>query len=100
MTDILLRCQKEYQLSELILIHPYYVIFGIQGDRTRILIMQCHGLSADHEIISRKAGARPKAVIAMNKQGRIRSGQVLVPKGYDYWILIWPVPMGTSKCLE
>ena len=33
-------------------------------------------------------GARPKAVIAMNdKTGKVVSGQVDVPDGYDYWIL-------------
>ncbi len=32
-------------------------------------------------------GARPKAVIAMNDQGHVISGQAEVPKGYTYWIL-------------
>jgi len=32
-------------------------------------------------------GARPKAVIAMNTQGDVISGQTDVPKGYDYWLL-------------
>ncbi len=32
-------------------------------------------------------GARPKAVIAINTQGHILSGQASVPGGYDYWIL-------------
>lgn len=32
-------------------------------------------------------GARPKAVIAMNDQGRVISGQADVPPGFDYWIL-------------
>ncbi|MGB5540700.1 MAG: type II toxin-antitoxin system HipA family toxin [Gammaproteobacteria bacterium] len=32
-------------------------------------------------------GARPKAVIAMNAQGQVLSGQTDVPSGYDYWIL-------------
>ncbi len=32
-------------------------------------------------------GARPKAVIAMNSEGSIVSGQVEAPKGYEYWIL-------------
>jgi len=32
-------------------------------------------------------GARPKAVIAMNDDGNIISGQAKVPQGYDYWIL-------------
>ena len=33
-------------------------------------------------------GNRPKAVIAMNdKTGKIRSGQVTAPAGFDYWIL-------------
>ncbi len=32
-------------------------------------------------------GARPKAVIAMNAQGDVISGQTDVPKDYDYWLL-------------
>ena len=32
-------------------------------------------------------GARPKAVIAINKQGKVMSGQTEAPKGYDYWVL-------------
>lgn len=32
-------------------------------------------------------GARPKAVIAMDEHGHVRSGQVDAPAGYDYWIL-------------
>lgn len=32
-------------------------------------------------------GARPKAVIAMDVQGHVVSGQAEVPAGYDYWIL-------------
>ena len=32
-------------------------------------------------------GTRPKAVIAMNNEGNIISGQSDVPKGYEYWLL-------------
>lgn len=32
-------------------------------------------------------GARPKAIIAMNSEGHILSGQTTAPNGYDYWIL-------------
>jgi len=32
-------------------------------------------------------GARPKAVIAMDDKGSVRSGQVKAPAGYDYWLL-------------
>ncbi len=32
-------------------------------------------------------GARPKAVIAMNNEGHVISGQGKAPPGYDYWIL-------------
>jgi serine/threonine-protein kinase HipA len=32
-------------------------------------------------------GARPKAVIAMDTNGNVRSGQTEAPKGYDYWIV-------------
>ncbi len=32
-------------------------------------------------------GARPKAVIAMDAEGRVRSGQTDAPAGFDYWLL-------------
>ncbi|WIO73290.1 type II toxin-antitoxin system HipA family toxin [Porticoccaceae bacterium LTM1] len=32
-------------------------------------------------------GARPKAIIAMNDDGDVRSGQVEAPEGFDYWLL-------------
>jgi serine/threonine-protein kinase HipA len=32
-------------------------------------------------------GARPKAVIAMDQQGNVMSGQTSVPNHFDYWIL-------------
>ena len=32
-------------------------------------------------------GARPKAVIAMNDQGNVMSGQAEIPKDYEYWLL-------------
>ena len=32
-------------------------------------------------------GARPKAIIAMNGENHVISGQADVPQGYDYWIL-------------
>ncbi|PCJ83764.1 MAG: toxin HipA [Flavobacteriales bacterium] len=33
-------------------------------------------------------GARPKAVIAFNKKtGEIRSGQTIIPKGFEHWLL-------------
>jgi serine/threonine-protein kinase HipA len=32
-------------------------------------------------------GARPKAVIAINQQGKVMSGQTNAPKGFDYWVL-------------
>jgi serine/threonine-protein kinase HipA len=32
-------------------------------------------------------GARPKAVIAVDQQGKVMSGQTDVPKGFDYWVL-------------
>jgi serine/threonine-protein kinase HipA len=32
-------------------------------------------------------GARPKAIIAVNDQGHVVSGQTNVPPGYDHWIL-------------
>lgn len=50
-----------------------------QNDENAIMDILRVGTSA--------GGARPKAVIAMNANEQIRSGQALVPKGYDYWIL-------------
>lgn len=32
-------------------------------------------------------GARPKAVIAIDKAGNVRSGQVAAPADFDYWLL-------------
>ncbi|HCT99558.1 MAG TPA: toxin HipA [Methylococcaceae bacterium] len=32
-------------------------------------------------------GARPKAIIAMNASGEIRSGLIVAPEGFDYWLL-------------
>lgn len=32
-------------------------------------------------------GARPKALVAMNDQGHLRSGQVEAPEGYEHWML-------------
>lgn len=32
-------------------------------------------------------GARPKAIIATNKEGHVLSGQAEAPPGYDHWIL-------------
>jgi serine/threonine-protein kinase HipA len=32
-------------------------------------------------------GARPKAVIAIDAQGKVISGQTDAPKGFDYWVL-------------
>ena len=45
-------------------------------------------------------GARPKAIIAMNADGHVLSGQVAAPAGYDYWILkfdgVTDLELGTS----
>ncbi|MFC1749905.1 type II toxin-antitoxin system HipA family toxin [Pseudomonadota bacterium] len=32
-------------------------------------------------------GARPKAIIAMNEQGKVMSGQADIPEGYHHWLL-------------
>lgn len=32
-------------------------------------------------------GARPKAVIAINGEGKVLSGQAEVPEGFEYWVL-------------
>jgi serine/threonine-protein kinase HipA len=42
-------------------------------------------------------GARPKAVVAMNEQGEIRSGQVSAPKGFTHWLLKFDVEKGASS---
>lgn len=36
-------------------------------------------------------GARAKAIIAINEEGDIRSGQVKAPRGYSYWLLKFDV---------
>ena len=50
-----------------------------RGDAEAILDILRIGTSA--------GGARPKAVIAMDKNGKVMSGQAYVPPGYQYWIL-------------
>ena len=50
-----------------------------RGDAEAILDILRIGTSA--------GGARPKAVIAMDKNGKVMSGQADVPPGYQYWIL-------------
>ncbi len=52
---------------------------GAQKDTGAILDILRVGTSA--------GGARPKAVIAMNKDGEVISGQALAPSGFDYWLL-------------
>jgi serine/threonine-protein kinase HipA len=46
-------------------------------------------------------GARAKAVIAMDDEGNVRSGQTEAPEGYDYWILkfdgVTDLELGESK---
>lgn len=42
-------------------------------------------------------GARPKAVIAMNDLGEIRSGQVAAPEGFTHWLLKFDVEKGASS---
>ncbi|MGI4848027.1 MAG: type II toxin-antitoxin system HipA family toxin [Janthinobacterium lividum] len=41
-------------------------------------------------------GARAKALIAMNDQGQIRSGQVKAPKDFSYWLLKFDVAKSTA----
>jgi serine/threonine-protein kinase HipA len=53
---------------------------GVQGNADELDELIRVGTSA--------AGARAKAVIAWNPNtGKIRSGQVMAPKGYQYWLL-------------
>jgi len=46
-------------------------------------------------------GARPKAIIGMNDQGQVLSGQADLPEGFDYWLLkfdgVSDLEMGASK---
>lgn len=46
-------------------------------------------------------GARPKAVIALDKKGHVLTGQAEAPPGYDYWILkfdgVTDLEMGAPK---
>jgi serine/threonine-protein kinase HipA len=41
-------------------------------------------------------GARAKAIIAINDEGHVRSGQVMAPKGYSYWLLKFDVAKNTD----
>ncbi|RMP67886.1 hypothetical protein ALQ18_02875 [Pseudomonas marginalis pv. marginalis] len=41
-------------------------------------------------------GARAKAIIAINDQGHVRSGQVTAPQGYSYWLLKFDVAKNTD----
>ncbi|MDX2350371.1 MAG: type II toxin-antitoxin system HipA family toxin [Porticoccus sp.] len=45
------------------------------------------GLSDILRVGTSAGGARPKAIIAMNKEGAIRSGQVAAPKGFSHWLI-------------
>jgi len=47
-----------------------------------------HGISSIFQVGSSAGGARPKAVVALNKDRTdIRSGQVDAPKGYEHYLL-------------
>ena len=50
-----------------------------KGDAEAIIDILRVGTSA--------GGARPKALIAMDKSGNVISGQAEAPPGYDYWLL-------------
>ena len=50
-----------------------------KGDAEAIIDILRVGTSA--------GGARPKALIAMDKSGNVISGQAEAPAGYDYWLL-------------
>lgn len=41
-------------------------------------------------------GARAKAIIAINDEGHVRSGQVAAPQGYSYWLLKFDVAKNTD----
>ena len=41
-------------------------------------------------------GARAKAIIAINDEGHVRSGQVTAPQGYSYWLLKFDVAKNTD----
>ena len=56
---------------------------GNDSDKTALQSLLQVGTSA--------GGARPKAVIAMDDEGHIRSGQVGAPPGYGYWLLKFDV---------
>lgn len=52
---------------------------GEQADAEALLDILRVGTSA--------GGARPKAIIAMDEAGNVRSGQATAPKNFDYWLL-------------
>ncbi|MDH5180139.1 MAG: type II toxin-antitoxin system HipA family toxin [Gammaproteobacteria bacterium] len=66
----------------------------IMTNRNSLDVNLGHGNTAGNDAIldilrvgTSAGGARPKAVIAMDAQGNVRSGQTEAPAGYDYWIL-------------
>ena len=48
------------------------------------------------QVGSSAGGARAKAIIAINDEGHVRSGQVTAPEGYSYWLLKFDVAKNTD----
>ncbi len=66
----------------------------IMSERDRLDGRLGDGDGPDHDTLrdilrvgTSAGGARPKAVIAMNAEGRVVSGQTAAPAGFTYWLL-------------
>lgn len=76
--------QRSYQLTEL-----YKKALEILHGREEVTVAgQDLTLSALYEVGTSAGGNHSKAVIAINKEtGDVRSGQVMLPEGYKYYLL-------------
>ena len=76
--------QRSYQLAEL-----YKKALEILHGREEVTVAgQDLTLSALYEVGTSAGGNHSKAVIAINKEtGDVRSGQVMLPEGYKYYLL-------------
>lgn len=76
--------QRSYQLAEL-----YKKALEILHGREEVAVAgQDLTLSALYEVGTSAGGNHSKAVIAINKEtGDVRSGQVMLPEGYKYYLL-------------
>lgn len=86
--------------------HSYEESFAVEIERLVEITQQAmafkerldayfDGTEADHEqaiaqilsVSTSAGGARPKAVLAINQDGHVLSGQTKAPEGYEHWLL-------------